>query len=94
MFERHPRAAVGWSQTHIFLVEVDGRQSELSVGMTLKELGEYMARIGCEEAINLDGGASATCWYRGRVVNSPCNGSERSIANGLVVLRKAKPASD
>jgi hypothetical protein len=87
MFERHPRS-------HIYLVEVDGRQSDLSVGMTLAELGEYMAKIGCEEAINLDGGASATCWYRGRVVNSPCNGSERTVANGLVVLRKARPAGD
>jgi hypothetical protein len=94
MFERHPRSAVGWSKTHIHLVEVDGRQSDLSVGMTLAELGEYMAKLGCEEAINLDGGASATCWYRGRVVNSPCNGTERTIANGLVVLRKPKPAGD
>jgi hypothetical protein len=91
MFERHPRSAVGWSKTYIYLVEVDGRQSDLSVGMTLAELGEYMARIGCEEAMNLDGGASATCWYRGRVVNSPCNGTERTVANGLVVLRKARP---
>ena len=94
MFERHPRSAVGWSKTHIYLVEVDGRQSDLSVGMTLAELGEYMAKLGCEEAINLDGGASATCWYRGRVVNSPCNGSERTVANGLVVLRKPKPTGD
>jgi len=89
MFERHPRAAVGWSQTHIYLVEVDGRQRGLSVGMTLAELGAYMAKIGCEEAINLDGGGSATFWYRGRVVNSPCDGSERPVANGLVVIRKA-----
>jgi hypothetical protein len=94
MFERHPRAAVGWSKTHIYLVEVDGRQGDLSVGMTLAELGNYMAKLGCEEAINLDGGASATCWYRGRVVNSPCNGSERTIANGLVVLRKARAAGE
>ena len=94
MYERHPRSAVGWSKTHLCLVEVDGRQSDLSVGMTLAELGEYMARLGCEEAINLDGGASATCWYRGRVVNSPCNGTERTVANGLVVLRKARPAGD
>jgi hypothetical protein len=92
MFDRHPRSAVGWSKTHVYLVEVDGRQGNLSVGMKLRELGEYMAKLGCEEAINLDGGASATCWYRGRVVNSPCNGSERTVANGLVVLRKAKPA--
>lgn len=89
MFERHPRSAVGFNQTHIFLVEVDGRQRGLSVGMTLEELGAYMAGIGCDEAINLDGGGSATFWYRGRVVNSPCDGSERPVANGLIVLRKA-----
>ena len=88
MFERHPRAAVGWSKSHIFLAEVDGRQRGLSVGMTLEELGEYMAKIGCEEAINLDGGGSATFWYRGRVVSSPSDGTERAVANGLIVIRK------
>lgn len=88
MFERHPRSAVGFSGTDIFLVEVDGRQRGLSVGMTLEELGAYMAKLGCDEAINLDGGGSATCWYRGRVVNSPCDGSERPVANSLIVVRK------
>jgi hypothetical protein len=91
MFQRHPRAAVGWNKTHLYLVEVDGRQRRLSVGMTLQELGEYMAKIGCEEAINLDGGGSATFWYRGRVVNSPCDGTERTVANGLIAVRKAVP---
>jgi hypothetical protein len=90
MFERHPRAAVGWNESHIYLVEVDGRQRRLSVGMTLAELGAYMARIGCDEAITLDGGGSATFWYRGRVVNSPCDGSERPVANGLMVVRKPR----
>ena len=94
MFERHPRSAVGFSKTHIYLLEVDGRQRGLSVGMTLEELGEYMAKIGCEEAINLDGGGSATFWYRGRVVNSPCDGTERTVANGLVVVRKPKAAGN
>lgn len=93
MFERHPRSAVGFSRTHIFLATVDGRQRGLSVGMTLEELGAYMAKIGCDEAINLDGGGSATFWYRGRVVNSPCDGSERPVANGLIVIRKPSTAT-
>lgn len=94
MFERHPRSAVGFSKTHIYLLEVDGRQRGLSVGMKLEELGEYMAKIGCEEAINLDGGGSAAFWYRGRIVNSPCDGTERAVANGLVVVRKPKAAGN
>ena len=88
VLERHPRSAVGFNRTHIFLVEVDGRQPDLSVGMTLHELGEYMRGLGCEEAMNFDGGGSSTLWVDGKVVNSPCNGSERDIGNGLVVVRK------
>ena len=34
MLERHPRSAIGWNEKHFFWVEVDGRQNELSVGMT------------------------------------------------------------
>lgn len=90
--ERHPRTAFGWNQNHFFLVQVDGRQSDLSIGMTLRELAEYMARIGCEQALNLDGGGSSTLWLNGRVMNSPCYGHERPIANCLAVVRKQKPA--
>lgn len=88
MVERHPRSAVGWSRTHLMLVQVDGRQPQLSVGMTLEELGATMVRLGCEEAMNLDGGGSATLWCDGRIRNSPCDGSERVIANALVLVRR------
>ncbi len=89
MLERHPRSAVGWNRTHLMLVQVDGRQPRLSVGMTLEELGATMARLGCEEAMNLDGGGSATFWCDGRIRNSPCDGGERVIANSLVLVRRA-----
>jgi hypothetical protein len=85
--ERHPRAAIGASRDHLFLVVVDGRQPELSMGMTLDELAGYLQKLGCELALSLDGGASATFWHQGKVVNSPCNGAPRPIANGIVVTK-------
>jgi|SRR5438477_752880 len=88
---RHPRTAIGWNSRYIFLVQVDGRQRGLSVGMTFPEFAEYMVKLGCDEALNLDGGGSATFWLYGQVVNSPSEGHERETANGLVVLRKKKP---
>jgi exopolysaccharide biosynthesis protein len=88
MMERHPRTAVGWNKSHFFLVEVDGRQKNLSVGMTLDELSAYLAKLGCDEAINLDGGGSATLWCTGSVRNSPCDGQERAIANSLIVVKR------
>jgi hypothetical protein len=86
--ERHPRSAIGVTRDQIYLVEVDGRQPKLSVGMTLAELGTYMQKLGCDLALSLDGGASATLWFDGKVRNSPCDGTNRPIANGLVVLQK------
>ena len=87
---RHPRSAIGWNKTHIFLVEVDGRQRNLSVGMTWGELADYMIKLGCEEAMNLDGGGSATLWFFGQVVNSPSQGDERAMANALFLIQKDK----
>ena len=89
---RHPRTAVGWNETSIFFVEVDGRQPDLSVGMTYNELGNYMIKLGCHEAMNLDGGGSATLWILGQVMNSPSQGFERSVANALVLVQSKNKA--
>jgi len=88
MLERHPRTAIGWSPQHLFLVVVDGRQKHLSVGMTLDELTTCLVGLGCTDAMNLDGGGSATLWYDGQVKNSPCDRVEREVANSLVLLKK------
>lgn len=90
---RHPRSAIGWNDQSIFLVEVDGRQAGLSAGMSFPELAEYMAKLGCQEAMNLDGGGSATLWVLGQVMNSPSEGKERPGANGLILVQR-KPGAD
>ncbi len=86
-YQRHPRSAVGWSPTHVYFVTVDGRQPGLSVGMKLAELAEFMAGLGCTEAMNLDGGKSAQLWMNGRLLNSAQVG-EDTVANALLVVRK------
>jgi hypothetical protein len=85
-YERHPRSAVGWSPTHLYLVTVDGRQPGLSMGMTLAELAAYLVKLGCTDGMNYDGGASASMWVSGQIVNDPCQG-ERPVANSLFVVR-------
>jgi len=87
MLEEHPRSAIGWNRDHFFFVTVDGRQRG-SIGMTLDDLAAYLIKLGCEEAMNLDGGGSATLWCAGKIRNKPCDGRERAIANSLMVLRK------
>jgi hypothetical protein len=91
--ERHPRSALGWNAQYYFLVVVDGRQPDFSDGMTLTELARYLVRLGCEEAMNLDGGGSTELWLRGRILNRPCYGHERRTATGLAVVR-TQPRAD
>jgi exopolysaccharide biosynthesis protein len=56
--------------------------------MTYSEIAEYMLKLGCQEALNLDGGGSATFWVLGQVINSPSQGKPRGVANGLVLIQK------
>jgi hypothetical protein len=91
---RHPRTVLGWNKEHFFLVVVDGRQESLSVGMTYPELAALMRRLGCTHAINLDGGGSSTLWLDGHIMNSPSDGHERRVANGLVVVSKEQNSNE
>lgn len=87
---RAPRTAVGFNATHLFMVVVDGRQPKVSIGMSHHELAELMARVGCTDAINLDGGGSSTLWLDGSVINSPSDAAgERAVGNALVVVKRA-----
>lgn len=83
---RHPRTALGWNDEQFILVVVDGRQRDLSAGMTCPELASLMKRLGCEYAVNLDGGGSSTLWLDRHIMNSPSDGRERAVANSLIVI--------
>jgi len=90
---RHPRTAIGFSETHLVLALVDGRQKGLSIGMRLHELADVMKQHGCTTAMNLDGGGSSTMWHVGRVVNSPSDGRQRALSNALLVFAPWLPAA-
>jgi uncharacterized protein YigE (DUF2233 family) len=91
---RHPRAAIGYDDTYMYGVVVDGRTGS-DAGMTLTELATYMTeRLGVLAALNLDGGGSATLAARDQegafhVVNSPMDGFERPTPGGSRELYSA-----
>jgi exopolysaccharide biosynthesis protein len=89
--QRHPRSAIGWNNETIFFVQVDGRQPNLSIGMTLPELAKFLeVKLHCDEAMNLDGGGSSEIWMNGHIMNSPCFGRERNTANAIVLVEKKR----
>lgn len=90
---RHPRTAVGISKdkSEVILVTVDGRTLSYT-GMSQYELSELMIELGAYNALNLDGGGSTEMVYKElgnetvTIANSPSDGSERRIHNGLGVV--------
>ena len=92
-----PRTAVGLTADgHILLVVVDGRQIGYSEGLYLSDLANYMIKLGCVQALNLDGGGSSTMVVKGAIVNSPSDkahapfsGTARSVGDILAVVKKA-----
>jgi hypothetical protein len=68
---RHPRCALGVSDDELLAVCCDGRRSGVDAGLDLVELAELMRSFGARDAINLDGGGSATLVHRGHLLNRP-----------------------
>ncbi len=83
-----PRTAFGIdAQGRYIILVADGRQKFYSDGLTLTELAFTMQKLGAIDAMNLDGGGSTVMAVRGKVVNRPSDGRERSVSNALLVMR-------
>jgi hypothetical protein len=85
---RHPRTAVGVGADGdvLWIVVVDGRRAEYSLGMTLPEIATLFESLGATEALNLDGGGSSVMVVRGRMLSHPSDeGGEREVVNALLV---------
>lgn len=85
----HPRtAACVTAEGDLILLVVDGRQRD-SRGADLVELANILLDLECVEAVNLDGGGSATLVIDGELVNRPGGDTvEREIMSALTVVER------
>jgi hypothetical protein len=67
---RYPRAALAIAGDRMLAVACDGR-THGDAGMTLFELADALLKLGATDALNLDGGGSASLVYGGRLRNRP-----------------------
>jgi len=82
---KNPRSAIGYRNDGTFIiVTIDGRE-KASVGMTLVELANFMKEIGCEYAMNFDGGSSSALYVDGKIANSAHNKEGVAVSNVLLV---------
>ncbi|HET9154501.1 MAG TPA: phosphodiester glycosidase family protein [Solirubrobacterales bacterium] len=67
---RYPRAALGLCGRQLIAAVCDGRADD-EAGLTMAELAAAMIGLGASQAINLDGGGSASLVVGGSLVNTP-----------------------
>ena len=88
---RHPRTVAGLdaAKSKLILLVVDGRKPGVAIGMNYDELAAEMLRLGCRDAVNLDGGGSSVMAVRDpatgemKILNEPTDGRERAVADVL-----------
>ncbi|MFZ4640954.1 MAG: phosphodiester glycosidase family protein [Nodosilinea sp.] len=79
-----PRSAIGVTANgHLLLVAV--HLSPSGSGPTLGQLAQIMAQLGSTDALNLDGGSSASLYLGGQLINRPAHTAAR-VNNGIGVF--------
>jgi exopolysaccharide biosynthesis protein len=79
----------------LLLLEIDGRQPALSIGVLQPQIAALMIAFGATTGMQFDGGGSSTIVARvpgddaASVLNSPSDGTERRVADGLFVYSDA-----
>ncbi len=91
-----PESAVAMTgDGRLLLFEIDGRQPALSIGLLQPQLAALMIAFGATTGMQFDGGGSSTLVARmpgdanATVQNSPSDGTERHVADGLFVYSDA-----
>ena len=94
-----PRTAVGvTADGDVVFYTIDGRRSGYSIGASLTQVAQRMIELGCVTAIGLDGGGSTTITVTApddttaATINSPSDGSERSVTNHLFLVADSEPS--
>ncbi len=94
----NPRTLVGLSNQgrYLYLVAIDGRLPGYSTGTTHAQSAALMLALGCDSALNLDGGGStemvrADELGRPFILNTPSGGAERFDAAALGVYALELP---
>ena len=81
------RTAVGYtSDGQVILLICDGR-IDASKGANTLEMAQIMKGLGCEGALNLDGGGSTGMWVRGDHIND-LTGGNRAVMTTVGFFQK------
>ncbi len=79
--DKHPRTCMGYTKDgYLIVMVIQGRFPGIAEGATLEQEARLMIDLGCEEALNLDGGGSSCMLINGKETIKPSEkGVERPV---------------
>lgn len=70
--DKHPRTAMGYTADgKLIMLVIEGRSPGKAEGATLVQEANMLRQIGCQEALNLDGGGSSCLLVNGKQTITP-----------------------
>lgn len=76
-------------ELHEFLTE-EYKSYDNIAGLSIVDLAKFMQKLGCQHAINLDGGGSSALWINNKIVNKTIGDADES--NGMNIERQISDA--
>ncbi|MFM8454976.1 MAG: phosphodiester glycosidase family protein [Gammaproteobacteria bacterium] len=97
--QAHARTAIGIKsdQTIVLVVAEDNhfyplqaflKQKERVDGLSMIELAEFMKNLGCESALNLDGGSSSALWLKNKIINEATVEKLSDLSDGIIFTKR------
>jgi hypothetical protein len=75
-----PRTAIAYNDEYIYFIVVDGRQPDVSIGMTYGQLAAFSVdNLEAKWGLTMDSGGSSTMVINGLVMNNPSDPCNRRI---------------
>jgi uncharacterized protein YigE (DUF2233 family) len=85
--DKHPRTCMGYTKDgSLIILVVQGRQAN-AAGATLTQCAEILQKIGCVEALNLDGGGSSCLLINGKETIKPSDKEGQRPVPGVFIVQ-------
>jgi hypothetical protein len=86
--DKHPRTAMGYTADgRLIIIVIEGRFPGIAEGATLQQEAELLLKLGCYEALNLDGGGSSCMLVNGKETIKPSDKEGQRPVPGVFMIR-------
>jgi exopolysaccharide biosynthesis protein len=87
--DKHPRTAIGYTDDgRLLILVIQGRFPGIAEGVSLIQEANILQKLGCKEAVNLDGGGSSCLLVNGKHTITPSDKEGERPLPQCLLLKK------